>query len=286
MINTITLNNGMTIPKIAYGCYNPVPEKVREGARKAIEAGFTYLDTASIYETEQYVAGAIRDAGVDRSSVQIATKAWTNEMGYEGIKEAFQRSLDKLESDYVDIYMIHWPKIKADDNEWQDRVLDSWRAMEELHKDGYIKGLGMSNFLPHHLNVVLRNMDVKPVVNQFECHPGYSQEATIRFCIENDIRPEAHSALGSGSMVNNAVVAKLVEKYNKTIPQICLRFLEQKGVIPVCRSMNMDHLRDNINIFDFEISEDDMWMLSCMPQDAAVDGHPDFSDNSMTSIFL
>lgn len=280
-----TLNNGIEIPKIGFGCYTAEPKKFIESVKNAFEAGFTYFDTASIYETERMLAQAIKESGISRKEIQIASKAWTDEMGYREVKEAFYRSLERLDTDYLDVYMIHWPKRLKDQSDWKEINLETWRAMEELHDEGLVKSLGMSNFLPHHLNVILENCKVKPVIDQLEVHPGLSQEAAVRYCIENAIQPQAHSSLGRGLMVNNPVVSILVEKYGKTVPQICLRFLVQKGICPITYSSKKPHMLSNIDIFDFEIREEDMWLLSCMPQTYAVDDHPDFSDQDVLSNF-
>lgn len=279
------LNNGIHIPKMVFGCYKADTDGFDEVLKTAMQAGYTYFDTASIYETERHLCKAIKDSSIDRKTIQIASKAWTDEMGYKEIKEACFRSLERIGTDYLDVYMIHWPKKTAYEEGWKDRVLESWRGMEDLYKEGVVKSLGMSNFLPHHLMCVLENCSIMPVIDQIEVHPGYSQEAAVKYCQDKGILVQAHSSLGRGSMVNNPVVSLLKEKYGKTVPQLCLRFLVQKGICPVTTSSSMAHMLSNMDIFDFEISEEDMWMLSCMPQDYNIDGDPDFNDHDISSNF-
>lgn len=280
-----TLNNGIEIPRMAFGCYTDETEGFEEVIKTAFSTGYTYFDTASIYETERILGKAIKESGIDRKEIQIASKAWTDEMGYAQIRDACCRSLERIGTDYLDVYMIHWPKRTIDEKGWKERNLESWRAMEELHKEGVIKTLGMSNFLPHHLMNILDNCSIKPAIDQIEVHPGYSQEAAVKFCQDNGILVQAHSSLGSGSMIRNAAVESIKDKYGKTVPQICLRFLVQKGICPVTKSGSRSHMLSNMDIFDFEISEEDMWMLSCMPQDCNVDGHPDYNNQDIDSNF-
>lgn len=283
----LKLLNGLEVPEIVFGCYSAEPQKnnFKKAIIDAIDAGFTDFDTASIYGTEKILADAIKESGIPRSKLQIASKAWVDEMGYCEIKEAFYRSLDRLNTDYLDVYLIHWPKSGPEDFKWKEKDLESWRAMEELYKAGVVKAIGVSNFLPHHLLNIMNNCSVIPSIDQLEIHPGYSQEAAVRFCLDHGIMPQAHSALGSGAMINNHYVAELAVKYEKTVPQICLKFLLQKGIVPVTKSSNPEHLRSNIDIFDFEISEEDLWFLSCIPQNNAVDDHPDFGTQTMKSDF-
>lgn len=272
-----TLNNGTQVPSIAFGCYNPKGGDNVEIIRTAIECGYTYLDTASLYETERAVGTAVKESGVLRENLQIATKVWIDEMGYRETKEALYRSLDRLQMDYVDVYLIHWPKQSVGEEGWKERDLETYTAMEELCKEGLIKALGLSNFLPHHLNNILRNCRIKPVLDQLELHPGYSQELALATCRENGIIPQAWSPLGRGDMVNNEVVAQIAAKYGKSVPQICLRFLLDKGVMPIAKASSEAHMKSNLDVFDFKLEEDDLLLLSCMPQNTWLGEHPDFA---------
>lgn len=271
-----TLSNGMTVPKIGFGCYNPKGGDTYGMIRRAIDAGYSYFDTASLYGTEPALGEAVKDSGINREDILIATKAWHDEMGAEKVREALFRSLTRLQMDYVDLYIIHWPRPDTG-CDWKSLDLETWSAMEKLKEEGYVRALGVSNFLPHHLDNLLQNSGTKPVVDQMELHPGYIQDAAVRFCQEHDILLQAWGPIGRGKIFQNTVVNDLAEKYHRSFAQICLRYLVQRGIQPLAKAMSEAHMRENMNIFDFEISQEDMWMLTCMPQTDWLGEHPDLS---------
>ncbi len=275
-----TLNDGFQIPKIGFGTYNEQFADNKASILSAIECGYRFFDTASLYETERPLGNALKESGIARKDVIIETKLWIDEMGAEGVKTAIEKSLNRLQTDYVDIYMIHWPRQTGkDDENWKSLDTETWAAMEELVDQGKVKRLGLSNFLPHHLKNILENCRIRPVVNQLELHPGYSQEAAVAYCKENDVLPMAWSPLGRGrenATIGNSILVRLSEKYGRSIQQINLRFLLQKGILPIPKASSKEHMEANLNVFDFEISEDDIMMLSCMPQTAWLGEHPDF----------
>jgi diketogulonate reductase-like aldo/keto reductase len=274
------LNDGFRIPKIGFGTYNEEFADNRTVILEAIECGYRFFDTASLYETERSLGCALKESGISREDVIIETKLWIDEMGADNVKTAFDRSLNRLQTDYVDIYMMHWPRqTGADDEDWKALDLETWKAMESLVKQGRVKRLGLSNFLPHHLKNILENCEIKPVVDQLELHPGYSQEAAVSYCRENEVLPMAWSPLGRGrenATIGNSILVRLSEKYGKSIQQINLRFLLQKGILPIPKASSAEHMKANMNVFDFELTEDDISMLSCMPQTAWLGEHPDF----------
>ena len=275
-----TLNDGTKIPKIGFGTYNEEFADNTATIIKAIECGYRFFDTASLYETERSLGNALKQSGIARQDVIIETKLWIDEMGAENVKTAFEKSLNRLQTDYIDIYMMHWPRqTGADDEKWKELDIETWMAMERLVRHGKVKRLGLSNFLPHHLKNILENSTIKPVVDQLELHPGYSQEGAVAFCKANDVLPMAWSPLGRGrenATMGNAILVRLAEKYCKSIQQINLRFLLQKGILPIPKASSEAHMKANLEVFDFELSEDDMAMLSYMPQTAWLGEHPDF----------
>lgn len=202
-------------------------------------------------------------------------------MGEKNAKKALDRSLERLQMDYVDIYMMHWPRqTGSDDENWKELDIETYKAMEEMVKQGRVRRLGLSNFLPHHLKNILENCTIRPVVDQMELHPGYSQEAAVAYCKENDVLPMAWSPLGRGrenATIGNAILVRLSKKYGKSIQQINLKFLLQKGILPIPKASSVEHMKANLNVFDFELSEEDISMLSCMPQTAWLLEHPDFA---------
>ena len=215
-----------------------------------------------------------------RSDVIIETKLWIDEMGADNAKTALAKSLDRLGTDYLDIYMMHWPRqTGADDENWKELDIETYQAMEEMVDKGLVRRLGLSNFLPHHLKNILDNCRIKPVVDQLELHPGYSQEAAVAFCKANDVLPMAWSPLGRGrenATIGNSILVRLAAKYGKSVQQINLRFLLQKGILPIPKASSAEHMKANMDVFDFELSDDDMSMLTCMPQTAWLGEHPDF----------
>lgn len=272
-----TLSNGVAIPCIGFGTYNAKGGDNLAINRTAIEAGYRYFDTASLYETERVLGQAIRESGIPRKEFFIVSKLWIDERGYQGAKEAFARSLDRLQTDYLDLYLIHWPRGTEGDTDWKETDLETWRALEELCEAGAVRGIGLSNFLPHHADVIVQNCKIRPVVDQLELHPGYTQEAAVRYCEENEIRVQAWSPLGRSAMLENPVLKLYAEKYGKSVAQICLRFLLQKGIIPLVKSSTMERMKQNQDIFDFEITPEDMSILNNMPQNTWLGEHPDFA---------
>lgn len=272
-----TLNNGQKIPCIGFGTYNDKDGDNLEIIRTAIKAGYRYFDTASLYETERVLGQAVKESGIPREEFFIVSKLWIDERGAENAKKALERSLDRLQMDYLDLYLIHWPRGKEWDTDWKEVDKATWKAMEELQEAGKIKGLGLSNFLPHHLDCILESCHVKPVVDQLEIHPGYSQEAATAYCKEKGIQVQGWSPLGRSRVLGSPVLSRLAEKYSKSTAQICLRFLVQKEIIPLVKASSMERMKQNQNVFDFEISKEDMQILECMPQDLWLGEHPDFA---------
>lgn len=283
--DTYTLSNGLQIPCMGFGTYNPKEGDNCEIIRTAIDVGYRYFDTASLYETERALGQAIKESGVQRSELFIASKAWIDELGYQETKQAFERTLNRLQMDYLDMYLIHWPRRMEGDTDWKERNLGAWRAMEELYEAGKIKGIGLSNFLPHHLENILQNCKIKPVTDQLEVHPGYSQEAACAYCKSKDVIVQAWSPLGRSTMLEHPVLLEMASKYGKSVAQICLRFLIQKDIIPLVKTSTEKRMRENMNIFDFEITWEDMSVLECMPQNAWLGEHPDFNIPKVRSNF-
>ena len=271
------LKDGTKVPKIGFGCYKPRKQNYVEIIKMAIDAGYRYFDTASLYETERDLAKALKESGIHREEVQIASKAWHDELGYEETKMAFQRTLERLETEYVDFYMLHWPKASENDPDWKMKDKGAWKALTELKKAGKIRHIGTSNFLPHHLENLAEVTECEPEINQLELHIGYSQELARAYCQKKGILVQAWGPLGRGRMNDNQIIRDMAAKYDKTFSQIAIRFLLQKGIMPIPKASTKEHMLDNANVFDFELSREDIWMLSCMPQETWQGEHPDFA---------
>lgn len=269
------LNNGVEIPAIAFGTYKAADDKSADVICAAIEAGYRYFDTASFYGTETYLAQAVRESGISRDEIFIASKLWKTEMGYENVKYAFERSLDKLNTDYLDLYLIHWPLPDPEYKDWKQLDKETWRAMEELYQAGKVRAIGLSNFLPHHIDNILEDCTVRPAVDQIEYHPGYSQEAAVQYCKERNILVQAWSPIGRQRVLEEPLVLELAEKYAVSPAQICLKFAVQRGIIPLPKSSSVERMKENLDLYSFEMEREDIWRLATMPQAGWSGEHPD-----------
>ncbi|PWJ50781.1 aldo/keto reductase [Faecalicatena contorta] len=270
-----TLNNGVKIPCVAFGTFKAAQENNKKVIATAIETGYRYFDTASYYGTETYLGEAIRDSGIPREEFFLTSKMWKDEMGYENTKRAFELSLKTLGTDYLDLYLIHWPLPSPDFQEWKQLDLETWRALEELYEGGRVRAIGLSNFLPHHIENILEHCKVRPMVNQIEFHPGYSQEAAVRYCQERGIQVQAWSPLGRMRISEEPLILELAEKYKVSASQVCLRYAIERDVIPLPKSSSPERMRQNQDLFNFKISKADMYRLETLPQIGWSGEHPD-----------
>lgn len=273
--DTYTLSNGVKIPCVAYGTYKAKDENGADIISAAVEEGYRYFDTASFYETEAYVAEAIRRSGLPREDFFIATKLWKEEMGYEEALAACERSLKRLNTEYIDLYLIHWPKPTPDCKDWKQLDVDTWRALERLYKEGKVRAIGVSNFLPHHLDNILEHCEIKPMVDQIEYHAGYTQEATVQYCKQHDILVQAWSPISRGRIFHDVTLIELAEKYQVTVAKLALRFCVQNGIVPLPKAATRERMRENMNLFDFAISDEDMKRINTIPQVGWSGEHPD-----------
>ncbi len=271
------LNNGVEVPCLGFGTYNAKGGDNLQMIKDAIEVGYRYFDTASLYGTERVLGQAMKESGIPRDQFMIASKMWIDEMGYENAKAALQRSLARLQTDYLDLYLIHWPRPNEFDDNWKELDLKTWRAMEEMVEEGKVRAIGLSNFLPHHMDNILQNSRIKPVVNQLEVHMGYSQEAAVAYSQAKEVQVQAWSPLARGAMQDNPVVQAFATKYQKSAAQICLRFLYQKGIMPIVKASSKERMLQNMDIYDFSLTGEDLQMMECMPQNTWQGEHPDFA---------
>ena len=265
----LTLSNGVEIPILGFGTYKIEDDEiVLNSVREAIKAGYRHIDTASFYKNEENVGNGIREGlkhtGLKRKDIFVTTKVWNTEQGYENTLNAFNNSLQRLNMDYVDLYLIHWPVTKDYADTWQSRIKETWKAMEKLYKEGKIRAIGVSNFLVHHLEELMSSCEIKPMVNQIEFHPGHNQKETVEFCKKHKIVVEAWSPLGRGVILENEFLSEIAKKYNRTIAQICLRWIIQQGIVALPKSVTLERIKSNFEIFDFELSEEDMDKITNM----------------------
>ncbi|MCI2421184.1 aldo/keto reductase [Saccharopolyspora sp. K220] len=258
-VPNITLNTGAPMPQLGYGVFLVSNDEVVEPVRAALQAGYRSIDTAAAYGNEEGVGKAIAESGIKREELFITTKLWNDEQGYDSTLKAFDESLTRLGLDYVDLYLIHWP-VPA-----KDRYVETWRAFQELHADGRAKAIGVSNFQIPHLRRLFEETDVVPAVNQIELHPNLTQAQLRAFHAEHGIATEAWSPLGRNSgLLNDTTLTSLAEKYGKTAAQVVLRWHLQLGNVTIPKSATPSRIQENIEVFDFELADDDVAAISAL----------------------
>ena len=269
------LTNGVTIPAVGYGSYLSTEKGGVQTIMDAIDVGYRYIDTAQFYGNEEQIGEAIEKSGIPRDEIFLCSKVWHTDLGREKTLKAFEESCRKLKTDHLDMYLIHWPKSDGNDDEWFEKVSGSWAVMEELYEQGRVKAIGLSNFLPHHIRPLLDTARIRPMVDQLELHVGYMQEYALSYLKKEGILPQAWSPLGRAKLINDDNVSKIAAKYGCTNAALLLRYLNQRGIPVIPKSSSKERMKDNLDIFGFSISEDDMSYLSCLPERGWSDEHPD-----------
>ena len=275
MNRTVTLKNGVPMPAIGYGTYKAAEGDDGRTLRMALEAGYRLLDTASFYGNEHLVGRAVKDSGIPRKEIFITTKVWKTDLGYKRTKESVERSLERLETDYVDLCLIHWPKPDPAAENWKELDRESWRALEELCRQGILRSIGVSNFLPHHLEALMEEAEIPPALDQLELHVGYMQEAAVAFCKAHGILPQAWSPLGRRRVLEDPSVVRIACKYGVSPAQHLLKFLLSLGIAVIPKASSLDRMKENLNLPDFELAEEDSSFLRCLPQTGWGGEHPD-----------
>ncbi|WP_152392835.1 aldo/keto reductase [Paenibacillus guangzhouensis] len=273
--DTVTLHNGVKMPGFGLGVF-----KVEEGpelvnaVKVAIKHGYRSIDTAAIYGNEEGVGQGIREglqeAGISREEVFVTSKVWNADLGYESTIAAYETSLKKLGLEYLDLYLIHWPV--------EGKYKEAWRALETLYKEGRVKAIGVSNFQIHHLENIMKDAEIKPVINQVECHPRLTQKELQAFCEQHGIQLEAWSPLMQGELLDNEVLTTIAAKYNKSVAQVILRWDIQNGIITIPKSTKEHRIVENAAIFDFELTKEDMKRIDELNQNHRVGPDPDNFD--------
>lgn len=265
---TAKLNNGVEMPWFGLGVWQVEEgEDATQSVNAALKAGYISIDTAAAYKNEESVGKAIRESDIPRDQLFITSKLWNADQGYESTLAAFDATMEKLGLDVLDLYLIHWP-VKG-------KYKDSWRAMEKLYKEGRIRAIGVSNFQPHHLDDLLADAEVVPAVNQVEFHPLLTQNELLDYCAQKGIQVEAWSPLARGKLFDNEVVKGIAEKYGKSPAQVLLRWVLDKGVVVLTRSVKPERIADNADIFDFQLTTDEIDLLGTLNKNERTGPDPD-----------
>ncbi|MBD2845514.1 aldo/keto reductase [Paenibacillus sp. IB182496] len=269
LADTTKLHNGVEMPWLGLGVWRVEDgQEVESSVRTAIEHGYRSIDTAAVYGNEEGVGRAIRDSGVPREQLFVTTKVWNADQGYDSALAAYEQSLQRLGLDYADLYLIHWP-VKG-------KYKQTWRALERLYSDKRVRAVGVSNFHIHHLEDLKTSSELVPMVNQVECHPRLSQAPLRGYCREQGIQFEAWSPLMQGKeLLEHELFVQLAAKYGKTPAQIILRWDLQQGIVTIPKSITPSRIRENADVFDFELSAEDMAQIDTLNTDTRVGADPD-----------
>jgi 2,5-diketo-D-gluconate reductase A len=252
----LPFHDGHSIPQIGLGVYKISDDEAATVVRSAIEAGYRLIDTASMYENEEGVGRGIRDSGIPRSEIFVTTKFWMDDLGFDKTKAALRTSLDLLGMDFVDLYMIHWPAPN------RGLYTESWRALEELHEEGLVKSIGMSNFHTNHLDDIFAMATKKPVINQIEIHPWLTQEKTAEYNLQHGLVTQAWSPLARGQILDQPDLVALSAKYEKSVAQVIIRWHIQRGFAVIPKSVSPERMKANADVFDYAITDEDMALIS------------------------
>lgn len=273
------ISNGIDIPAIGFGTWLLEGEKVTEPLKTALEKGYTHIDTAAIYKNEKEIGVVLQSQNIDRKELFITSKCWNTERGYEKALAAFEQTLTDLQTDYLDLYLIHWPanETQFPDN-WAALNASTWRAFEEIYTSGKAKAIGVSNFNINHLEALFETAKIKPMVNQIEIHPGHSQPELVDYCKQHDLLVQAWSPLGSGRILENELIVSLANKYNVSVGQICINYCLAKEILPLPRSSSEKNIEANLTSDNFKLSGEDIKAIDEMPADGFSGLNPSLID--------
>ena len=276
LTDTYTLSNGVHIPCVGFGTWQSKdgPE-AKNSVAEALRAGYRHIDTAQGYGNEESVGQAVKESGLKREDIFITSKLTNSVRGYNETLSAFHESLRKLGTDYMDLFLIHWPRPVSFRNDWEAQNAQSWRAMEDLYREGKVRAIGISNFHPHHIEALLKTATVAPMVNQIRLAPGDTQDEVVSFSREKGMLLEAYSPLGVGKVFEVPQMKDLARKYGKSIAQIAIRWSLQRGYLPLPKSVTPARIRENTQIFDFRLEDEDVELIAGLKGCVGYSADPD-----------
>jgi 2,5-diketo-D-gluconate reductase A len=270
---TLALNNGVSIPQLGFGVFQVPPDEVVAPVAAALRSGYRLIDTAAAYNNEEGVGRALAESGVPRRELFVTTKLWNADQGYDSALRAFDVSMAKLGLDYLDLYLIHWPRPK------RDQYVDSWKALGKLYADGRVRAIGVSNFTEEHLDRLAHETDIVPAVNQVELHPGLPQNDLRAYHEKHGIVTESWAPIGQGGgLLEDPKIAQIAESYGKTPAQLVLRWHIELGCVVIPKSVNPSRIAENIEVFDFELDDDDRDAITAYEGVGRIGPHPDEAD--------
>ena len=271
-----TLSNNVKIPVIGFGTWQtPNDDTGVNAVLSALKAGYRHIDTAQGYGNESAVGKAVELSGIPRGDIFITSKLTNSMHGYDNTMTSFEQTLRDLGTDYVDMFLIHWPNPLQYRETWQQTNAETWKAFEELYEAGKIRAIGISNFRRHHIDELMKTAKIPPAVNQIRLCPGDTQDDLVAYCKERDILLEAYSPLGTGKIFSVPQMRETAEKYGKSIAQICIRWSLQNGFLPLPKSVNSDRITENLDVFGFELSDEDMKMIAGLTGCVGFSNDPD-----------
>ena len=270
-MHTLTLNSGLKIPAIGFGTYKATQDAIT----LAIQEGYRYFDAASFYGNESLLGRALTQSRIPRNEFFLASKVWKTDMGYESTIASFSRSLEAWGTDYLDVYLIHWPRPDMERKDWRELDIETWRAMETLHKQGKIRALGLSNFLPYHAENIMSHCEIMPSVAQLEFHAGHTQAFALEYYRSRKILLQAWSPIGRGRVLDDVLIRELAEKYRVTPVQVCLAFCLSENVMPLPKASSPERLRENMAAANITLEREDVMRLENMPPLGWGGEHPD-----------
>ena len=274
-MKTFRLSNGVEIPAVGYGSYLSTEGNGKQTIIDALDAGYRYIDTAMFYQNEAEIGEALAEYDIKREDLFLVSKVWHTMLGREKTLQSFEASLKALGTDYLDMFLIHWPMGPDKDTDWLALQTETWKLMEELYEAGRVRAIGLSNFLPHHIEPLIKNIKILPMLDQLELHVGYMQEYALNYLRSKGIVIQAWSPLGRARVLNDERVLAIAEKHGRSAAQILLRYLLDRDIAVIPKASSKERMKQNLDVFDFRLTEEEISYLSCIPETGWSGEHPD-----------